>query len=137
MSNVQTLSQYADSDSVYNLIVGEWYLQQENIVRNRDDCNTKCYCNHQYTFNFSRNWTLVRNSADGIDTLSYGFFPEQDSLQNVYTTGWIKKEGDSTISYEIFYTSNYICVEPPFDLSDSNTNGAFSYPQSAYFLTRN
>ena len=132
-SNLQYLNQYVDSNTVDQLVLGNWYLQQQNITDTASDCGRNCYCSNQYVFSFLPNKTLVRSLPGNItDTLTYGFIKLNDSSNLVFSLGFIRKNGDTTYLAEIFYTSNYLSLQPPSGFYQYYDN----YPQTTFFLTR-
>jgi len=134
LKNNQFPGEYIDSTTIYQLLSGTWYLQQQNTADTVSDCKSSCYCSTQYSFIFLANKTLIRSLPNGVrDTVSYNFPDEPDTTGVVSTQGIFYIPSDSLILGIITYSSNYLDLSPP------NTYYSYYniYPQYEYILTRN
>jgi hypothetical protein len=118
-----------DSAAFYSMILGTWYLKQENSNVKSISCKQQCYCDTQFKFIFFADKTLIMNLPGNlIDTTTYNF--ESDSVNGFDGYGTFKIPGNSSYLGQIMYTSNFISFQTQFS---GNIN--VEYP-ATYYLTR-
>lgn len=124
----------ADSDSVYNRVLGTWYMQQEETWNAGSSCNRTCYCNSQYAFIVLTNKTIIRSMpGNHKDTIGYTFPLLSDTSNMVMTNGIYYTVPDSVLLGNIYYNGSFLYLST---LNQYYNTNIYSNTQYDYFLTR-
>lgn len=129
-TNLTYSSEIVDSNAFYPLILGKWYLKQQNYIQG-NSITQSCYCDTQYTIYILPNKNLILDIPGYLhDTVSYSFLLDTGSLINT-NTGTFNIPGNTTQAGQIAYSSNFLILNTQFSGNPSDI-----YPPNFYF-TRN